>query len=173
MSDPVDHWAVESLTEFDGTKLVNVAGADLDLGGKAEGEEKTQADEVTHALRDRLRVLLQEQLSEVRVSDRLVTSPACLVVAPGGLSPHLERLVRATQPELAMPKQKRILELNAGHPVVKALTASLQKDPADPQLDGWLTLLYEQALVAEGSPVEDPASFANRINALFAKALSV
>lgn len=172
MTDPVDHWAIEALAEFDGTKLVNVAAGDLDLGAKPEGEEAKDDGSSTSTLRERLRLLLQDELAEVRVSDRLVESPACLVMAPGGLSPHLERLVRATQPDLAMPKQKRILELNPQHAVVKALSAQLEKDPASPELDGWLTLLYEQALVAEGSPVDDPARFASRINALFTKALS-
>jgi molecular chaperone HtpG len=173
MSDPVDHWATEALTEFDGTKLLNVASADLDLGAKVDGEGKTDADiESTSTLRDRLRVMLQDELSEVRVSDRLVASPACLVMAAGGMAPHLERLVRATQPELALPKQKRILEINPGHPVVKALIGMLETSPDAPELSDWLTLIYEQALVAEGSPVEDPAKFAGRINALFTKALS-
>jgi len=172
LSDPVDHWATEALTEFDGTKMLNVASSDLDLGAK-DGEDAREADaEATSTLRDRLRMLLQDELSEVRVSDRLVESPACLVMAPGGMAPHLERLVRATQPELAMPKQKRILEINPSHPVVKALTATLEKTPDAPELSDWLTLIYEQALVAEGSPVEDPAKFASRINALFTKALS-
>jgi molecular chaperone HtpG len=72
----------------------------------------------------------------------------------GGISPHLERLVRAAQPELAMPQQKRILEINPKHPLVKALEAAREKGA--PELPDLLTLLYEQALIAEGSQVEDP-----------------
>jgi molecular chaperone HtpG len=168
MTDPVDHWVMgqgEGLEEFEDTKLLNVASADLDLGAK-DAAENPEGD--LSALRDRIRMQLQDQLSEVRLGERLVDSPACLVVPDGGISSQFERLVRAAQPELAMPSQKRILEINPKHPLVKALEAAREKDA--PELPDLLTLLYEQALIAEGSPVEDPAALARRIHQLMLKA---
>jgi molecular chaperone HtpG len=90
------------------------------------------------------------------------------VTPSGGLAPHLERVLRATQKDA--PRTRRILEVNPEHAILKNLDALRQKDPGDPKLADWASLLYEQALLAEGSPVDDPARFASRLTALLTEA---
>ncbi|MBM4363379.1 MAG: molecular chaperone HtpG, partial [Deltaproteobacteria bacterium] len=111
---------------------------------------------------------LQDLVSEVRVSSRLTDSPACLVIPEGGLSPTVERLLRASGRET--PRQKRLLELNPEHPVIRNLEALRAADPSSPRLRDATRVLYEQALLAEGSPLEDPAGFAARLSTLLAEA---
>lgn len=170
LTDPVDHWAIQGLSDVDGVKLVSATSGDIDLGEKKDPAAKEESDAKLKELRDRVRTRLQETVSEVRTSERLTGSPACLVVPEGGISPHLERLVRATQKDLAMPAQKRILELNPTHPIVLALASMLEKDATSAKIDDWIDLLFEQALVAEGSPLDDPGAFVRRVNALFEEA---
>jgi len=159
--DPVDPFAIGALQEFDGTPLESASDA------KPADDEET-ADEDREAalgtLRARFRQKLQDHVSEVRFSARLVDSPTCLVVAPGGLDPHIERLLRATQKD--MPPQKRILEINPGHPVIENLRALIESATAVERVDEWIELLHEQAKVAEGTALDDPAAFNRRVTAL-------
>jgi molecular chaperone HtpG len=169
MLDPVDQFAVQALREFDGVPLQSATAAELDLG---EGETKTEASEdaknALGDLRTRARARLQEHVSEVRASNRLTDSPACLVIPENGLPPHLERLLRASQQE--MPTQKRILELNPDHPLIHALTKLVETRSDRPEIDEWIDLLYEAALVAEGSPIDDPGRFTKRMTTLMTEA---
>jgi molecular chaperone HtpG len=171
MTDAVDSFAVEGLDEFDGTKLVSATGSDLKLSD-AEGTDD-KAAEATGALKDlseHIRRKLQDHVSEVRVSSRLTDSPVCLVVPEGGLQPYIERVLRATRKDA--PRTKRILEVNPEHPLVKNLERMHEKDPESSKLGEWIELLFEQALLAEGSPVEDPTRFARRLTTLLQEASS-
>jgi molecular chaperone HtpG len=106
------------------------------------------------------------EVADVRLSARLKESAACLVAAEGSVSAHVERLLeRWGKTELYAPAQ-RILELNGGHPVVQAMLRVYQKDAADPRVESYGRLLYDQAVIAEGSRVKDPAALARRINDL-------
>jgi molecular chaperone HtpG len=104
-------------------------------------------------------------VSEVRASERLHDSPVCLVVAEGGVAPHIEQMLRAQNPD--MPANKRILEINPTHPVIERLNGGLSGDSA--WVEDWMALLYDQALIAEGSPIDDPAAFSKRLSAVMAR----
>jgi molecular chaperone HtpG len=168
MTDPVDSFAVEGLDEYEGLPLISVTGADLKLDDAKE-EEKASQDELKD-LRAHIRRTLQDHVSEVRISDRLTDSPVCLVVPEGGLAPHIERVLRATRKDA--PRTKRILEVNAKHPLVQNLERLFAREPGSGKLAEWIELLFEQALLAEGSPVEDPIRFATRLTALLQEASS-
>lgn len=165
LTDPVDAWIAREL-EVDGAELVDALTADLP---RAEGADEAGDEARESAVSDllsRIRVRLQDAVSEVRVSPRLTDSPVCLVVPPGGLQPHLERWLRSARQDV--PEQKRILEVNPDHPVVKNLQALLAAD-ADAngaRVDDAIALLHDQALVLEGTPLPDPAAFARRLDAL-------
>jgi molecular chaperone HtpG len=170
LTDPVDSFAVNSLTEYAGKPLVSVTAEDLKLPGEAESEADSQAEPnaASESLFTRFREVLKEKVAEVRASKRLTDSPACLVQADGALPPHIERLLRAQKRE--MPGQRRILELNLAHPLVKSVTALDEREPGSERVRDWLELLYDQALLAEGSPIEDPAGFAKKLTRLLTTA---
>ena len=170
MTEAVDQFAVDGLDEYDGLPLVSATSSDLKLPDDAAETEETKKEkedqkaDTLKDLREHMRRTLQDQVSEVRVSDRLKDSPVCLVVPDGGLAPYMERLIRATQKNA--PKTKRILEVNPAHPLVQNLERLFEKDAESPKLGEWVELLFEQALLAEGSPVEDPVRFASRLTTL-------
>lgn len=168
MTDPVDEWAVHGLPEFDGKKLVSAMKANLDL--KPEDREAAEeAKESFGSFTDTAQKVLDSEVSEVRLSTRLKDSPACLVVPEHGVHAHIERMLKAQGGE--MPAQKRILEINPNHPVVKKIGALHDKDRDSPEVGEWLRLLHDQALLAEGSPLPDPAAFARRMTRLMGQAL--
>ncbi len=161
--DPVDEWLVDSLGEFEGKKFVDIGRGDVQFGTETEREAEKTANEKSATelkpLLESIKKQLEADVSEVRLSTRLADSPACLVATANGLSPAMERMLRAMNKDA--PKEKRILELNATHPLVekmKGLTGDALKDVVD--------LLYAQALVAEGSPVPDPARFSKLVVSL-------
>ncbi|MFO0607602.1 MAG: molecular chaperone HtpG [Polyangiales bacterium] len=171
MTDLIDTWAVEGLREFQGKKLVSVQDANLKVD--ATEEEKKEREEKTGALKglfDRAKSILGERVKEVRASDRLTDSPACLVVPPGGITPTLERVLRAHGKEV--PPSQRILEVNPTHPLIAALHTVAERDPASPQVGEWIEVLYEQALLTEGTPIEDPQRFARRLTTLLQQAVT-
>jgi molecular chaperone HtpG len=167
MTDAVDSFAVSALDEFDGLSLVSATAADLKL-------EESEVDRAKDAIGDldafckHIEEKLAEFVSKVRVSRRLTDSPACLVVPDGGPEPFIERILRATRKD--EPRTKRILEINPEHRLVKNLDAIFKRDPASQELGQWIELLFDEALLAEGSPIEDPARFAARLTALLEKA---
>lgn len=168
MIDPVDPFAVSGLTEFGGKKVVSVASPDLDLGTEAEKKpEEAQTKEQT-ALLERFGAVLKDRISSVKPSSRLLDSPACLIVPDGGLPPQIERLLRAQGREL--PKAQRILELNLDHPLLKNLQRLEETSPGSERVQEWMHLIHDQAVLAEGSPLEDPAAFAKRLTKLFTTA---
>lgn len=161
MTDAIDQWAVDGLRQFDGKTLVNVMQQDLNIDG---ANEDGQSDGSQEDLLKVVRLILQDKVEEVRLSHRLVSSPACLVMPDGGLPPYLERLMRLQNADL--PKQKRILELNPQHPVIKNIAEQLKGQEPDDRVKQWIHLLHDQALLAEGSPVEDPSRFTKTITDL-------
>jgi molecular chaperone HtpG len=163
LHDRIDEWVVSSLTEFEGKSLQSVAKAGLDLskiGGEApKGEEEKPAGE-QGALLERLQKALADRASSVRLTHRLTDSPACLVSEDFGMSTHLERMLKAAgQP---VPSSKPILEINASHPIVERLA----QETDDARFADWSHILFDQATLAEGGHLEDPASFVKRLNEL-------
>jgi molecular chaperone HtpG len=169
MTDPVDPFAVSGLGQFEDKTLVSVMDAELDVGeDEAEKVAREASTKEAEPLVTRFKSVLEQRVSEVRVSNRLTDSAVCLVTPEGGVAPHLEELLRAHNPK--MPKSKRILELNPSHPVIVNLTRANAQNPESSDVADWANLLYDQALIAEGSSVEDPAGFARRLGRLMQQA---
>lgn len=162
MTDRVDEWALSFLPEFDGTPLQSVAKGAVDLGDLQDETEKKAAEEAAEAFKpvlERLKDSLKDRAKDVRVTSRLVDSPACLVVEDGDYSMQLARLLKqAGQPA---PTVKPILEVNAGHALVKKLDGHAR-------FDDLAHILFDQALLAEGGMPDDPAAYVKRVNALLA-----
>jgi molecular chaperone HtpG len=167
LTDPVDEWAVRALASFDDKPLRSAMDEKLELDKPADGtsESNEPASESDNVLLQRFQEVLSEHVSQVRVSERLTDSPSCLVVPDGGLGPHIERLLRMQQ-GADVPVQKRILEINTKHPLIKALSELNQKGEGGAALAESIELLYDQALLAEGSPIDDPARMARRLTKL-------
>jgi molecular chaperone HtpG len=171
MTDAVDPFAMSRLQEFEGKAFKNAMEEKLDLSEKKSEEEKQQeaaAKEASGPLLERFKQVLSEQVSEVRASDRLFESPVCLVTPEGGVAPHIERLMRAHNQ--SFPESKRILEVNPGHPVIENLKRAHEADGASTTVADWIALLYDQALIAEGSPLPDPGAFSRRLSQLMGRA---
>jgi molecular chaperone HtpG len=163
LHERVDEWVVMHLTEFDGKPLQSVAKGDLDLGVLADQEEKQQQEKAASELQDlveRMKKTLGERVTNVRVTHRLTSSPACLVAGEHDLSGNLERILKAAGQKA--PSGKPILEINPAHPIV----LRLRSEADDKRFGDWSQILFEQALLAEGGELEDPASFIARLNAL-------
>ena len=176
MTDPIDPFAISALSEFDGKPIVNAMTENLDLGEEnaaaSEGEKKDESKEGERsALLAHMKAVLDDKVSEVRASKRLTDSPACLVIAEGGMAPHIEQMLRARK--MDVPVAKRILEINTHHPVVQNLDLAFQARKDSEDVRSWIRTLYDQALIAEGSPLDDPADFARRLTALVQRATSV
>jgi molecular chaperone HtpG len=165
MTDTIDEWIVDALREFDGTPFTSAAKGALELPESDEQKQQKEAKQKElQPITDRMQKALEQQVKTVRVTDRLTDSPACLVSEAHGMSARQERVLREAGHDV--PEQKRILELNADHPVVKKLA-----DIADETtFADWSALLYDQALLAEGSLPGDPAAFARRVTALMSRA---
>jgi molecular chaperone HtpG len=165
LSDRVDEWLMSNLTEFDGKPIKSVAKGGLDLGALEDEAEKTaqkEAEESMKPLVERIKTTLGERVKDVRVTHRLTDSPACLVTGEGDMSANLERLLKAAGQ--AAPTVKPTLEINPSH----ALVTRLNSESDDARLADWANLLFEQALLAEGGQLDDPASFVRRLNGLLA-----
>ena len=160
MTDRVDEWALNYLQDFDGTPLQSVARGAVDLGKLQDDSEKRAAEEAAETFKpmlERLKAALKEKAEDVRVTTRLVDSPACLVVQDAGMSMQLARMLK--QAGQKVPDVKPVLEVNAEHPLVKKL---VQSD----HFDDLANILFDQALLAEGGLPEDPAAYVRRVNAL-------
>ena len=168
LTDNIDTWAIRALDEFDERKLVDAMNAELDLEKENDSEEEAADDEKLAPLTERFQQVLADHVSEVRLSSRLADSPACLVVPEGGLAAHIDRLLRAQNNE-DMPAQKRILELNPKHPLIEAV-GEIAESSSDAAED-WISLIYDQALLAEGSPIADPPRFARKFTELMQTAV--
>jgi len=161
LTDRVDEWMLSFLTEFDGKELVSVAKGDLDLG-KLEDEAEKKVHEETEAsykeLVEKMKTALSEKAKDVRVTFRLTDSPACLVADEHEMSGNLMRMLKAAGQNA--PESKPILEINPDHPLVQRLKYEEAK------FDDWANILFDQALLAEGGSLSDPAGFVKRLNAM-------
>ncbi len=163
MSDRVDEWLLGSLTEFEGKKLQSIAKGDLDLGkleSETEKEIQKKIEEEAKTLVEKIKLSLGEQVKDVRVTHRLTDSPACLVSDEHDLSGNLARILKSVGQKA--PEAKPILEINPTHKLVKRL----EVESADDVFADLAHVLFDQALLAEGGTLEDPASFVKRMNCL-------
>jgi molecular chaperone HtpG len=160
MTDRVDEWALSFLHEFDGTPLQSVAKGAVDLGKLQDEDEKKAAEQAAETFKpvlEKLKEALKGKAQDVRVTTRLVDSPACLVAEDHGMSTQLARMLKQAGQEA--PDMKPILEVNADHALVKKLDGSAH-------FDDLANILFDQALLAEGGLPEDPAAYVKRVNAL-------
>ncbi len=160
--DRVDEWMLSHLYEFEGKPLQSVAKGAFDLGKLQDEEEKKQAEEAAAEFKpvlERLKTALKDRAKDVRVTTRLVESPACIVVDEGDMSGHLARLLKQAGQDA--PKSLPTLEVNASHALVKRLES-------DERFDDLAQIIFDQALLAEGGHLEDPAAYVQRVNRLLA-----
>ena len=159
LSDRIDPWLVDALNEYEGKALVDAAGADLELPDT--GETRADGDDEAHKpLLEKVQSVLSDRVQTVSVSQRLVDSPACVVTAADALSPQLKRMLEASGQ--SMPDSKPVLEINVEHPLVKRLDGE-----ADEQRFAALAnIVLDHALLAEGSQLDNPAEYVERMNQL-------
>lgn len=165
MSDKVDEWLLGSLTEFEGKKLQSIAKGDLDLGklqDESEKEAQKKVEEEAKSLVERIKSTLGESVKEVRVTHRLTDSPACLVAGEHDVSGNLARILKAAGQKA--PESKPILEINPGHRLIERL----KNESDDARFADYTHVVFDQALLAEGGQLDDPASFVRRMNSLIA-----
>ena len=163
LSDRVDEWMLGGLTEFEGKKLQSIAKGDLDLGkleDEAEKESKKQIEDASKDFIEKVKKTLGEQVKEVRVTHRLTDSPACLVTGEQDLSGNLERMLKAAGQKT--PESKPTLEINPTHVLVERL----KSETDEKKFNDLAYVLFDQALLAEGGQLNDPASFVKRMNSL-------
>ncbi|MCP4475125.1 MAG: molecular chaperone HtpG [Gammaproteobacteria bacterium] len=161
LSDHVDEWLASHLTEFDGKTLQSVTKGDLDLGGleKTETEtEKKAEEEKFSSLIEQMKSALTDKVKDIRVTHRLTDSPACLVVDDNEMSANLQRLMQSAGQQV--PAGKPILELNPDH----AIIARLRNEQDESCFNEWSNILFDQAMLAEGGKLDDPAAFVKRLN---------
>ncbi|HTH94322.1 MAG TPA: molecular chaperone HtpG, partial [Rhodocyclaceae bacterium] len=161
LSQRVDEWLIGHLTEFDGKQLQSVARGDLDLG-KLEDEAEKEAQEKEAGefkeLVEKIKTTLTDKVKDVRVTHRLTESPACLIADEHDIGGNLARILKAAGQNA--PDTKPILEINPHHPVVMRLKYEEKK------FEDWSNVLFDQALLAEGGTLDDPATFVKRVNQL-------
>ena len=161
LSDRVDEWMLSFISEFDGKQLASVAKGGLDLGNLSDEKEKKEHEETEKQFKDlveRMKKVLEDKAKDVRVTFRLTDSPACLIADENELSGNLLRMLKAAGQNA--PDMKPILEINPEHPLLLKLKGD------DKQFDDWTNLLFDQALLAEGGQLNEPASFVKRMNQL-------
>ena len=170
LTDRIDEWVVAHLPEFEGKALQSVAKGDLSLdeinaqAPEKAAEEKQQEQELQttyQPLLQKVKSVLADKVQEVRLSHRLTSSPVCLVRDQNALGPQMERLLKSAGQTIEPAKP--ILELNPEHPIIKKLNSGLPEE----MLQEWTTILFDQALLSEGSPLPDPAGFVQRVNQLW------
>lgn len=164
MTDPVDEWVIQSLTEYDGKKLKSAEKGDLNLD---EVDDKKK--EEFSKLFDFIKTKLDEKIKEVKPSSRLKDSISCLSGDDFEMSAYMEKIMKASGQE--MPVQKRILEININHPVLEKIKSVFETDTANPVLADYCILLHDIAIISEGGKIENPAQFSKLIGELMANAL--
>ena len=163
LSDPVDEWLTTHLTEYEGKTLQSVTKGELNLGKLDKEKDKTSEKEdskQSDKLLAKIKKILESKVKDVRVTNRLTHSPACLVADEHEMGRNLERILQASGQDV--PMSKPILEINIDHPVVKKLG-----EAEDEQFEDWSLILFDQALLSEGGELEDPAGFVHRLNNMF------
>ena len=173
LTDPVDEFVVERITEFEDKKLKSAAKGEVNLGeDESDGETETERrgqEERYGSLFGLLGKHLEDHVKRVKLSNRLTMSPACLTVDEHDMSPQMERLLRMSGP--TAPKQKRILEINGSHDVIKGLQERFDKDKTDPALQDYAQLLYGYAMLSEGTEIEDPGPFNKALEGIMVRAM--
>ncbi len=161
MFDRVDEWLMNHLTEFDGKSFQSVAKGDLDLGSledQTDKEEREKAAAAFTGLAERMKAVLGDKVTDVRITHRLTDSPSCLVVEAQDMAANLQRMLKAAGHDV--PSSKPTLEINPSHLLVKRLN----NEKEDNKFTDWTEILFDQALLAEGGQLEDPAAFVARLN---------
>jgi len=168
LTDPIDEWLVQSLTEYQEKKLKSVLAGKLEIETeeekKEQGEKKKEAEKQYGDLLGFIKEKLDDRVKEVRLSDRLTNSACCLVADEYGMNANMERILKAMNQDV--PESKRILELNPDHAITRIMQGLFDKDKANSRLDDYCELLYDQALLTEGSPIKDPLRFTRLISEL-------
>jgi molecular chaperone HtpG len=172
--DPIDELWLRLRRAYEGKPLVSVTQGPVDLGGSEDAKKQEEAAREAAGERFKdllfaLRAVLQDEVRDVRLSERLISSPACLVGDAGDLSPHLEELLRRSGRE--QPKVKRVLELNPSHPLVERLQAFHAAHPGDERFRRYAALLHGLAILAEGGALPDPAAFSRGLAELLLEAV--
>jgi molecular chaperone HtpG len=163
LSDRVDEWMMGSFTEFDGKKLQSVAKGDLDLGeldSDEDKEEQKKVEEESASIVKQLKEELADKVEDVRVSHRLTSSPSCLILSEQDMALYMQQMMKQAGHE--MPSSKPVLEINPNHPLLARMTAETDDD----KFKEWASVLFDQALLAEGGQLEDPAGFIHKLNSL-------
>ncbi len=167
LSDPVDHLLAAELTEFNGKQLQSISRGEVDLSNIKDVEEQAEQPQETvseaQALVDRLKSVLKDQVKDVRVTTRLTTSPACLVVDEFDMDPSLLRLLKAAGQKI--PTMKPILEINTHHPII----LKINNEADEQKFADWASVLFDQSVLTLGEQLEDPIRFVNRLNALLSQ----
>ncbi len=164
MTSRVDEWAMNFLTSFDETPLQNIAKGAVDLGDLQDEAEKAEAEKAQETMKpvvDKLKTALGKRAKDVKVSTRLVDSPACLVVGEGELSPQMIQMLKQMGQDV--PESKPTLEVNPDHPLIKKLESSEQSAE---DFDKLAQVIFDQALLADGGQLDDPAAYLKRVNEL-------
>ena len=166
LSDRVDEWLVSGLQEFDGKKLQSVAKGELDLSKFESDEDKKEQEKVEEkasGIIKHLKEVLGEKVEDVRVSHRLTSSPSCIVLNDQDMALYMQTLMKQAGHD--MPSNKPVLEINPTHPLIERMEAETD----DEQFADWAAILFDQALLAEGAQLEDPAGFVSKLNKLMLK----
>lgn len=161
--DRVDEWLVGHLTEFDGKPLQSVAKGELDLGKVTTAEDKQEQEKIEKeatGVVKRIKKALEEKVEDVRVSHRLTTSPSCIVLNEHDMALYMQHLLK--QAGHQMPSSKPVLEINPSHPIL----IRMNDEQDDQRFADWANLLFDQAVLAEGGQLENPAGFVSRLNQL-------
>ncbi len=172
LTDPIDEWVVQALQSYGDKALKAVDRGDVDLDTEDEKKERTEKQEQAKKSFGTVLELIQSALDgkvkEVRFSNRLTDSACCLVADEYGMNANMERIMRAMNQEV--PDAKRVLELNADHPIVKIMSEMHTSNPDNPRLKDYAGLLYDQALLTEGSAIKDPLTFTRLVSELMVQA---
>jgi molecular chaperone HtpG len=158
LSDRVDEWLTAHLMEYDGKKIRSVAKGELDLDDESSEKKLEQKAKASEKLIKRMKKALEDRVEDVRVTNRLTDSPACIVLNEHDMAMHMQRILK--EAGHALPGSKPILEINPDHPIVKKLDTEKSKK----KFTDWSDILFDQALLAEGGQLEDPASFVAKLN---------
>ena len=161
LSDRVDEWLMSHLNEYEEKSFSSVAKGELDLdklGSEEDKKEREKAEKDAKGLIERIKKVLEEKVEDVRVSHRLTSSPACIVLSEQDMALYMQHLMKQAGHD--MPESKPVLEINPTHALVKRM----EKEQAEDRFEDWARILFDQAILAEGGQLEDPATFVNRLN---------
>jgi molecular chaperone HtpG len=163
LSDRVDEWLVSHLTEYEGKQLQSIAKGDLDLGDLEDEQTKEAHKKTEEEFTDfipKVKEVLKDRVEEVKITHRLTDSPACIVASQFGMSAHLQRMMK--EAGQFAPEMKPVLELNPTHPLVKRLKSEDNQE----KFADWANILLDQAILAEGGHLTEPATFVKRLNSM-------